>query len=144
MKVIITKDCKDGKVNDVIEVSNGYASNFLIKKGFAIPYNAKTNHALSNKLKEINENKQARKENSLKAKKVIESTVVSFKLKTTNNVVHGSITRKQIHKELMNKGIKVDSHWIDNVKISSIGITKVNIKLQEGVTAELKVEVKDE
>lgn len=144
MKVIITKDCKDGKVNDVIEVSNGYASNFLIKKGFAIPYNAKTNHALNNKLKEINENKQARKENSLKAKKVIESTVVSFKLKTTNNVVHGSITRKQIHKELMNKGIKVDSHWIDNVKISSIGITKVNIKLQEGVTAELKVEVKDE
>lgn len=41
MKVILIKDCKDGKVNIIIEVLDGYGFNFLINKGFVFLYNEK-------------------------------------------------------------------------------------------------------
>nr|WP_318029074.1 bL9 family ribosomal protein [Mycoplasmopsis bovis] len=53
MKVILIKDCKDGKANTIIEVSDGYGSNFLINKGFAVPYNEKTKKQLEKKLSDL-------------------------------------------------------------------------------------------
>lgn len=144
MKVIIIKECKDGKVNEVIDVTSGYATNFLIKKGLALPFNSKTEHMLKNKVKEVNAKENAMIENALKAKKLIESVILKYRLKVTNNVVHGSVTKKQIHKDLALKGVKVDSHLIENKKITSIGISKVNVKLYREISAVLKVEVKDE
>ena len=144
MKVIIIKECKDGKVNDVIEVSSGYATNFLIKKKMALPFNTKTEHMLKNKINDIEVIEAARKKNALNAKKKIESLNISFSLKVTNMVVHGSITKKQINKELIKNGIKLDAHLIENVKISSLGITKVKINLHKEVQALLSIEVKNE
>ena len=144
MKVIIIKDCSDGKVNDIVDVSAGYATNFLIKKGFALPFNDKTKHMLENKINNLNEIDQAKRENSLKAKSIIESLDIKYKLKVTNNVVHGSITKKQIHKSLIDHGVKIDSHNIENVRIASIGISKVHIKLYKDIEAILKVGVESE
>lgn len=144
MKVIIIKDCPEGKVNDVVDVAAGYATNFLIKKGFALPYNNKTGHMLKNKIQHLNEVDNSMRENSLKAKTIIESMLPSYSLKVTNNVVHGSITKKQIHKSLADGGVKIDSHNIENVRIASIGISKVKIKLYKDIEAILKVEVKGE
>lgn len=144
MKVIIIKECKEGKVNDVIDVSSGYATNFLIKKGYALPFNNKTEHMLKNKIKNLNDIDNFKRENANKAKNIIESLKISFSLKATNNVVHGSVTKKQIHKELIKNGLKIDSHNIENVRISSLGISKVSIKLYKDISAILKVEVKSE
>ena len=144
MKVIIIKDCKDGKVNDVIDVAGGYATNFLIKNGFALPLNNKTEHMLKNKIKNIKDMDDSERENALKAKKIIENLKISFTLKVTNNVVHGSITKKQINKALIENGIKLDQRHIEHVQIASIGISKVKIDLYKDIFAELKVEVKGE
>lgn len=144
MKVIIIKDCKDGKINEVIDVAAGYATNFLIKKGLALPFNSKTEHMLQNKVKEVNAKEQAMIDNALRAKKLIEAITLKYRLKVTNNVVHGSVTKKHIHKDLALKGVKVESHLIENKKIASIGISKVNVKLYKNISAILKVEVKDE
>lgn len=141
MKVIIIKDNKDGKVNDIIEVSSGYATNFLIKKGLALPLNSKTEHMLNNKKAVLQSEEEAKILKANKAKKVIEALTLKFNLKVTNMVVHGSITKKQINKELVAHGIKVDTHNIENVKIASLGISKVSIKLHKDITATLKVEV---
>lgn len=144
MKVIIIKKCKDGDVNDVIEVSLGYATNFLIRNKLALPFNSKTQLILNKKLEKIKLKEDQENKNNLKIKKIIEQTKLTFFLKSTNMVVHGSITKKQILKELLDKGIKIDSNNIENVKINTLGITKVNIKLNKKISAKLNIEVLDE
>ena len=141
MKVILIKDCKDGKTNDVVDVSAGYATNFLIKNGFAVAMNSKTVGKLKRTVQH-NEDVDAKNiENANKAKAIIESTTLSFFLKQTNNVIHGSITRKQIVKQLEDKKIHVKSVNVENKKIASMGISKIEIKLYKNITAILKVQV---
>ena len=143
MKVIIIKKCKDGNVDDIIDVSMGYATNFLVKQGFALPVNKTTSRELKLRknakvLKEANSRAK-----SLNAKKIIESMNLLYYVKVTNMVVNESVTRKQIHKDLIKKGVKIDSHNIENVRIVSLGVTNVKIDLHGDIAATLKVEVKD-
>lgn len=142
MKVIIIKDCKDGKANQIIDVSDGYATNFLIKKGFALPVNNKTQKIMEDKIKANQEREAFLRDEAIKLQGIIENIQPVFFLKETNMVVHGSITRKQIHNALKENNIKVDTFAIDNVKISSLGISKVKITLYKDIVALLKVEVK--
>ena len=141
MKVILIEDCKEGKKNEIIDVSAGYATNFLIKKGFGVPFNKQTKKALDKRLKKIEETNKHNLESANKVKKIIEDLTLKFSLDVTNNKVHGSITRKQIVKSLRDKGINLDTKTIDNDKIDSIGISKIKIHLLKNVIAELKVEV---
>jgi large subunit ribosomal protein L9 len=143
MKVIIIKNCKDGNVNDVIDVSSGYATNFLIKNKFAIPFNKKTKLMLFKKLENIKNKENEKMKNAIKIKKVIENTNLQFSLKTTDLIVHGSITKKQILKELLKMGIQIDTHNIENVKIKTLGITKIKIKVYNDIIAKLSIEVID-
>ncbi len=145
MKVILIKDCKDGKKNDVVDTSDGYATNFLIKQGFAVAMNSKSVGKMNREIEVSKETEDKKLANATKAKTVIESTTLSFSLKETNNKVFGSVTRKQIIKQLLSKGIHVQALNVENVKIESIGTTKINIKLYKTITAVLKVKVdKDE
>ncbi|UWD34167.1 50S ribosomal protein L9 [Mesomycoplasma molare] len=146
MKVIIIKDCKDGKVNDVIEVSDGYAKNYLIRNGFAIPVNKKTTLFLNKKLENIEKEEQAKKAVAEKLMEEIHKVMLTFKLKETNNVIHGSITAKKVLKALEEKGIKLPKHSLEeHVHIASMGLTVLNVKLHKEVIAHLRVKVeKDE
>ena len=68
MKVILTKDVKaQGKKGDVINVSDGYANNFLLKNGLAVPANT-ANVNLNNKLKADEQKRIA--EETAKAKEI--------------------------------------------------------------------------
>ena len=141
MKVILIKDCKDGKVNDVVDVATGYATNFLIKNGYAVAMNSTTKGKLNRDVAANKEAADLKLANAEKAKAVIEATTLNFTLSQTNNVIHGSITRKQIIKQLLEKNIHVKSVDVENKKIDSMGISKVNIKLHNKVTAVLNVKV---
>ena len=141
MKIILLKKCKEGNVNDIIEVADGYAKNFMIKKGLALPLNNKTKKVNDQKIQKEKDNQKHLLENALAARQAIEKLKLIFKLKTTNLVVHGSVTRKQIHQALKAKKITLDSHLIENIKIVSLGISKVKVKLHPQVMASLKVEV---
>lgn len=142
MKVILIKDCKDGQANQVVEVSSGYGTNFLIRQGFAIPYNDQTKHHLSQKLAHIQAINKVNDLNLQLLKKQIEQTELLFALKTTNDIVHGSITRKQIQNELRKKNIIVDNNKIENLKINTLGITIIKLHLSKKVIADLKIRVK--
>lgn len=144
MKVILIKNCEKGKKDQIIEVSDGYATNFLIKNGFAIPFNKATKHAHDMHMQDL---KQKREEfearmNVIKIK--IESLILHFKLKVVKDKVIGSITRKQIIHELKERGIVVDAHMVENKVVNTTGITNVKIELDKKIIAICKVRVENE
>ncbi len=141
MKVIIIKSYGKYKVDDIVEVSNGFGTNFLIKNGYAVPINESTSKELKVK-KDIQQKEIERlREESLKLKEEIEKIELVFSLKVTNDVIHGSISSKKINQELISKGFKLDKHVIPSTHINSLGITKVHLKLFQDISATLKVKV---
>lgn len=143
MKVIFIKDLKkQGKVNEVKEVSDGYATNYLIKNGYAVKY-TKTSSSILNKdieEKKIKEEEDIKK--ALELKKKLDNVTLKFEVKCNNGKVFGSISSKQIHEELKNSGFVVDKKLIkiENA-ISSLGMHVVKINLHKKVCCELKVQL---
>lgn len=145
MKVILVQDVKNlGRKNSLVEVSDGYARNFLIPKGLAVEA---TPSAL-NEMK-IRENaEKARKENELStARKLadkLNGTVITFATKAGDNgKLFGSITAKDIA-DMLEKEHKVQ---IDKRKImlpdaiKSLGVYDIELKLHTGVSSTIKVKV---
>src|SRR5574344_201569 len=120
MKVIIIKQYQKYKVDDIIEVSNGFGTNFLIKNGYAVPINDSTSKELE--IKKENQQKELAKQEkeALALKEKIEELELVFSLKVTNDVIHGSISSKKINQELIAKGFKLDKHIIPSVHINSL------------------------
>ena len=141
MKVIFIKDLKkQGKVNDVKEVSDGYAINYLIKNGYAVKYTKTSSDILNKDIenKKIKEQEDIKRANELKNK--LKDITLEFKVKCNNGKVFGSISSKQIHEELAKLGFNVDKKCIKiNGSISSLGMHIVTLNLHKKVVGELKV-----
>lgn len=144
MQVIFIKDLrKQGKKGEIKEVKTGYAENFLIKKGYAIPLNQQNLRNLQHENKKLEEEEQKNKELALKEKEKLEKIELEFKVKTgKDDRIFGSISPKQIKEELLKKDIKVEKRQIKLDKnIVSLGYHKVKIELYKKVEAEIKVHV---
>lgn len=144
MKVLIIKKWKEYKVDDIVEVSNGFGTNFLIKNGYALPFNKNTSYLLEKSIKEKKEQQEIKRQSALILKEKLEKEKLLFFLKTTNLVIHGSITTKQVNKALIEKGYKLDKYSIPHIAIASLGITKIPIKLFEDIVAYIELEVRSE
>ncbi|AWX69464.1 50S ribosomal protein L9 [[Mycoplasma] anseris] len=141
MKVILIKDFQKNKANEIIEVADGYAKNFLIKNGIAQPVNKQT---LEN-LKRIKQNIANDVANQIfEAKLVkaeIEKLLLTFELKSNGNIVHGSITHKAIAKELQKHEIKLPKNSLSSDVYNTFGIHEVKVKLHPEVIAILKIKI---
>lgn len=144
MKVIFIKDVKgQGKCNEVKEVSDGYAENFLIKKKLAVP-------ATSNNLKNLETETEKRKlEESLligemkELKSKLEKEEFKFIAKTGDqDKMFGQISVKQIKKALQDKGYKIEKTkiLIDH-PIVGLGTHNVDIELHKKVIATIKIKI---
>ena len=147
MKVILLKDVKGtGKKNEVKEVSDGYARNYLLPKKLAVP-------ADNTNMKELNEKNKSKE---LKAQKEYEEAVeLGDKMKEMNIEIYskageggrlfGSITAKEIAEQLKKqKGIAVDKRKILlNEPIRVLGSRFVEIKIHQKVVTKIRVDVKE-
>ena len=144
MKVIFIKDVKgQGKINEVKEVKDGFAQNFLIKKGLAVKATQNEIDKISRKV-----NEDALEESLLikdleDIKKKLEKENIEFKVKTGNqDRVFGTISTKQIKKELNDLGYKIEKQ---NIKldhpIDTLGVHNVEVELHKKVIATIKVKV---
>lgn len=147
MKVILLQDVKSvGKSGDVVEVSDGYAKNFIFKKKLGIPADSKNLNDL--KLKKANDEKVAA-ENLAAARqfgKQIETKIVVVKLKAgEGGKTFGSVSSKEIAQEAkLQFDIDIDKKKIVLPEaIKTFGTFDVPVKLHPQVTANLKVKVEE-
>lgn len=142
MKVIFLKDLRgQGKKDEIKEVKDGYAENFLIKNGYAIKYTKKSNEILNGQIEKRNQDEKDLIKECEQIKKKLENITISFKVKTgKDSKVFGSISSKQISEELNKLGFKIDKKKINIIdQINTLGTTVVNINLHSKVVAKLKV-----
>ena len=144
MKVILLKDVKaQGKKGDVINVSDGYANNFLLKNGLAVPAN-QANMNTNNKQKEAEAKRIAEETAAAKADaEKMKTMELVFAIEVgANGKAFGSISGKEIAEELSKKGIVVDKKQVVlNNPIKMVGAYNVELKLYKGVSGKIKVNV---
>ena len=144
MKEIFVKDLKKtAKKGDIKEVKDGYAENYLIKNGYAVPYNEKNIQNIKKENAKKQEEDTKLREEATKVKTALEKLTLVFKVKTgDHDRVFGSISPKQIKEELLKKGYKVDKREMNlTTSLQSLGFHKVEINLYKDIKAEVKVQL---
>ena len=143
MKVLLTADVKGtGKKGDVVEVADGYGRNFLLKKGLATVATASNVH----QAQQQKEAAQFHKAEEVKALKALAAQIngksVEVKIKTgENGKTFGSITASHVAAALSEQGFDVDKKKIKIDAIKTLGSYPAEIRLMDGVTAKITVQV---
>ena len=148
MKVIFIKDLKgQGKVGEEKNISDGYAKNFLIPKGYAIEATAANLNDYKGKKDSEKFKKQQEIENAEAMKEKLGAVTVKITAKSGDNgKLFGSIPSKEVA-EILKKDfdIAIDKKKIvlpDGIKTT--GTHKVEVKLYPGIVATLNVNVLSE
>ena len=145
MKVILLEDVKSlGKKGEVVNVSDGYARNFIFKKNLGLEATGKNLNDL--KLQKQNEEKVAQEhlEAAQALAKELEAAKVELKIKTgEGGRTFGSVSSKEIAIAVKEQlGYDIDKKKIQiKEAIRTPGMHLVPVKLHQKVTAELKVHV---
>ena len=145
MKVILLEDVKSlGKKGEVVNVSDGYARNFIFKKNLGLEANGKNLNDL--KLQKQNEEKVAQEhlEAAQELAKKLQAAKVELKIKTgEGGRTFGSVSSKEIAIAVKEQlGYDLDKKKIQiKEAIRTPGMHLVPVKLHQKVTAELKVHV---
>lgn len=143
MKVILKADVKGtGKKGDIVEVSDGYGKNFLVKKGLA-------EIATASGINEVTQKKAAaefHKAEEIKAMKELAAKLngqnVSVKIKVgENGKMFGSVTTQNVASALSEKGFDIDKKKIRMDSVKTLGTFSAEIRLMENVSAKITVTV---
>ena len=140
MEVIFLKDVKgQGKKGEIKEVSDGYAINFLIKKGLALKKTEGSLKKLNESIKESNLKDEQNRNVALKLKKELENVTIDIPVKEKNGRMFGSVSTKTIKEELDKLGYKFDKKQIETESINTLGMHLVIINLYKDIKGTVKI-----
>ncbi|ADD03574.1 MULTISPECIES: 50S ribosomal protein L9 [Thermoanaerobacter] len=144
MKVILVKDVKNiGKAGEIVNVSDGYGRNYLLPRGLAIEATESNIKVLNEKKKAEEKKRQQELEEAKKLAQDLSNISLVLKVKAgENGKLFGSVTSKDVEKALKEKGFDIDKKKMSfDESIKTTGTYYVDIKLYQGVTAKVKVDV---
>ena len=146
MKVILLEDIKGvGKKDDILDVKDGYAKNFLFSQNKAIIANEDNLQKLKGKIQSKEFGKEKLKEKAEKLSKDLAKMTIKIEAVVgENDKLFGTITTADISNELKKQeNIEIDRKNINlETKIQTPGVYVAKIKLYEGVTTKLRILVK--
>lgn len=145
MKVVLLEDVKgQGKKGQLVNVSDGYARNFLFPKKLAMEANTKILNEIKNRNEAESFKKAEEKKAALAISEKLKDTVVKFKSTGgADGKLYGAVTAKDISEKLAAEyGISVDKRKIiigDTIK--NVGEYVLDVKLYPEISAKLRVVV---
>lgn len=144
MKVILKQDVKSlGKKGDLVNASDGYARNYLFPKGLAVEANASAMNDFNNK----ESAKKFHKAEEVKAAQEIADRLEgkTFKLTAkagTNGRLFGSVTSKDVSRKIKEEiGTDIDKRKIVMEDIKAFGTVQAEVKVYQGISAKIFVQV---
>ena len=143
MQVVLLQDVKGiGKTDEIKDVSEGYARNFLFPKHLAVVAKDKALKELADKKhKQTKEAEMDLKEQQDLAAK-LDGLDFAIKEKASEaGVLYAAVGAVKILQELNKRGIKVEKNQIENKIIKKAGDYTIKIKLRHGLEAEISVRV---
>ena len=145
MKIILKQDVKNvGKKDEVVNVSDGYANNFLIPKGLGIPATAGSLNEVKNKQKAAADKKKRELDEANALAAVLKEKTVVIRMKCgENGKLFGAVSSKEIADELKKQhGQDLDKKkLVLHETIKTLGTYEIEAKLCPGVSAHFKVKV---
>ena len=144
MKVILKKDVKgQGKAGELVNVSDGYARNFLFPRDLAAPEDSQALNELRSREDAARYHAKVEKENAVAAAGVLQGKTVTLHAKAGSaGRLFGSVTTKEVAAALKEQfGLDVDKRKIVMEDIKAFGGYPAQVKLLAGVTAQITVMV---
>lgn len=148
MKVILLKDVKgSGKAGDIINVSDGYARNFLIAKGVALEANTKNLNDLQGKKDAAQHKLDVERAENERIAEILEGKEIVVKSKAgQGGKLFGAVTSAQISDKIKESfNVSVDKKKINlSSEIKNFGDYTAVVKMSQGVSCSLKISVVEE
>ena len=144
MKLILLQDVKShGRNDEIVEVNDGYARNFLIKKGLAVEATSKVSNEYAQRKAQEEKRKAEERAEAIELAKRLEGKEFSVSIRCGDNgKLFGAVTAKEISDALAAEGYAVDKKKIalkESVKL--VGKYKVDLKIYSGVSTYIYVTV---
>ena len=144
MKVLLLQDVKgQGKKGELIDVNDGYARNFLIKKKFAVEATASVINETKQKQAAEEKRRKDEYDNDVAPSKTLKGLAVDVRIRCgENGKLFGAVTAKEISERLAEIGYDIDKKKIllsDPIK--AVGSYPVEIRLMAGVNTQINVKV---
>ena len=145
MKVILLKDVKgQGKRDDIITVSDGYARNFLFPQKLAVEATAGASREIARKRAAEDQREAERRQNATEKAAALKGKVIELKVKCgETGRLYGAVTTAEIAEQLQAQhGITVDKKKIEiSEPIKQLGVTTISVWLYSGITTTMKLHV---
>ena len=135
---------KLGKKDQTIEVSDGYANNFLFPRHLAVQVTKKSVEVLENQQEQRRENDAKMKADAQELAKKLDDITLSFKVKTgREGKLFGAVSLKQVVEELNAQyGIDIDKRkFVDKGPLDELGFHHLNVELYKGVIGKIHVQI---
>tara|TARA_R110002049_G_scaffold134512_1_gene293999 strand:+ start:670 stop:1293 length:624 start_codon:yes stop_codon:yes gene_type:complete len=144
MKVILTEKVPTlGNVGEIVNISAGYARNFVIPNRLGVVADSGNEKALANQQKALAKKVAEQKSDAEAVKTKVDGLTLEFVKKAgANGKLFGAVTTLDLSNELKSKGVEIERRLITvNNAMKTLGKFTAKVKLFQGVEAEFKINI---